>query len=182
MVSLCQHRVQWSVPKGGVGVSTFYYNNSDGPHPELLKAFFEAIKTIIPSQVTITYPGNGNVMDVATGNTIGTWSATAPSASTMTGIAGYAGGAGAVVNWHTGIYTAGRELKGKTFLVPVVGGQYDADGTFIPAALTTMRTAADLLHGGTNPIWVYSKTNHTAAACNGSVIPDEVMTLKSRKQ
>jgi hypothetical protein len=182
MALIDQHRVVWSVPKGGAGVSTFYFRDSDGPHPQLLKDFFDTLKTQLPAAVTINYPTVGNVVDDATGNTVSTWSNASVGTTTGSGTGAYAGAAGAVINWHSGVYQAGREIRGKTFIVPLIGSAYDSDGTLLAGALTILKNAADLLHGGINPITIYSPTNHTSKPCASAVVKDEVFVLKSRKR
>jgi hypothetical protein len=83
-----------------------------------VKQFFDALKVQIPAGVVLTYPATGKNIDSATGNTTGIWTTPQLPTTTGTGSGPYAGNAGACFNWHTGLYTGGKELRGKTFIVP----------------------------------------------------------------
>jgi hypothetical protein len=180
MATLRQVRAVWSVPKGGAGVSTFHADESV-PNPlARVKAFFEALKTTIPNAALISYPSTGPLIDDSDGATVGVWTETGVANTSLTGAGGYAGQAGCCIVWHTGFYVNRRELKGRTFIVPIVSAMYDGDGTFLPGALTIFNTAAALLTTGTNPLSVYSPTNHVSKPMVSSNITDRSMTLKSR--
>lgn len=182
MATLRQVRAVWSVPKGGAGVSTFYAGETVPAPLAKVKTFFEALKSTIPNACLISYPSTGPLIDDTDGATVGVWSETGVTPTSVTGAGGYAGQAGACIVWHTGFYVNRRELKGKTFIVPVVAAMYDGDGTFLPGALTIFNTAAALLTTGTNPMSVYSPTNHVSKPMVSSVVNDKSMTLKSRQQ
>lgn len=181
MTALVQARIQWTGMSGGPGISTFYWLDSDGVQMAAMRTFFEAIKANMPPSVTIKYPVVGNTIDDSTGLATGTWSTTAQSDTVGTNTGGYSAASGAVINWHTGIFTAGRELRGKTFLVPLGNLVYGTDGRIIPAAISSYKAAAAPLYAGTKPIRVYSPTAHTSAPVTGTDVPAKAVVLRSRR-
>lgn len=180
MTDLNVLRAVWSTPKGGSGVSTFYARDSVTAPLAKVRSFFESLKSAIPNNVTISYPTSGPFISDVDGATKGVWSETGNAVTTGTGTAGYAGSAGACIIWHTGVYAGRREIKGKTFIVPLIGGMWDADGTMLPGCLTILNTAAALLTTGLQSLSVYSPTNHTSATMASSTVTDRMMVLKSR--
>jgi hypothetical protein len=175
-------RAVWSTPKGGAGVSTFYANSAVGAPVAKVRSFFEALKAALPTNVSVSYPSTGASIDDVSGATVGTWTETGNTTTTGTGAGAFTGQSGCCIVWHTGFYAGRREIKGKTFIVPVTGGMWDADGTFLPGALTIFNTAAALLTTGLTPMSVYSPTNHTSKPMVNSTITDRAMTLKSRSR
>src|SRR3954468_5785557 len=182
MVTLRGVRATWSTPKGGAGVSTFYADPSVTAPLAKVKTFFDALKTGIPNSVTVSYPNTGVSIDDTNGATVGVWSESGVVPTAMTGAGSFSGNSGCCVIWHTGFYAGRREIKGKTFIVPLVMGMYDSDGTFLPGAMTIFNTAAALLTTGVSPMSVYSPTNHLSKPMVSSTINDKSMTLKSRAQ
>lgn len=181
MTDLSRAQVTWTGPPGFPAVSSFYYKTSDGVNLTALKAFFEAIKNNLPTSITLKYPGFGTTLDDTTGDTTGTWSAAAPADTVGTAAGGYSGVTGTCLTWHTGIYTGGRELKGRTFLVPLASICFNSDGRLQPATQASLKTAADALHPVSGGIQVYSPTKHTSAPVQTTKVPLMPVFLSSRR-
>lgn len=181
MTDLNQYRVQWTSSVGIDGVSTFYSTGAASVLLPRLRTFFEACKDLIPSDVTLVYPGTGNIVDSATGQATATWVATAPSNTICTGGGAYAKPVGAVINWRTSLYTGGRQLRGKTFLVPLTAGAFDTDGVLSTVAKGIIQTAASALPGGADGMQIYSTANRTNAAVTVATVPAIAAVLRSRR-
>jgi hypothetical protein len=181
MVDLNQYRVVWTGALGMPGVSTFYSEGSAAPLLAKLKTLFEALKTSIPNIVTITYPGGGNVIDSVTGQAKATWTATAPAPTVCTASGTYQGPTGAVINWNTGVFTNGRRLRGRTFVVPLANGAYGADGRLTPSNVTSFTAAANAAVGGTDGMVVYSSAHRLDGVVTSATVPSISAVLRSRR-
>lgn len=182
MTVLNQIRIQWNGLAGMPGVSTFYRTDEASVSMSTYKAFFDALVALFPVGLKIAYPTSGVKIDTATGQATGTWSAGAQTETAGTATAPFAAPCGALVNWHTGAYVGGRELRGKTFLVPIASTGYQTDGTLDPAFRSAIQNAATtLVTNGTNAMSVYSRKSNTFGAIITASVPDKVVVLRSRR-
>lgn len=195
-------RVEWSGFPGGPGVSTFYVTDGTaavGP----LSTFFGAIRTAIPTDVSINIPALGDKIDPITGLVTGSWAGGTPTPTTGGGVGAYSAPAGAMIKWLTGGIARGHRVKGRTFLVPLLGGMFAADGTLGPDTVIMLQNAATALVSSlaTNqfiwsrpalatPQWtdVHGKVHLARAAHVGSVYVvtagqavDKSVVLRSRR-
>jgi len=173
----------------GGGVSTFHIVGSDGaPLRAGLITFFNAIKDLFPSVVQWIVPGDGDLLDDNTGEVTGSWSFGGPV--TIGGglpSVGYAQGVGVRIRWDTAGITAGRHVRGSTYLVPISAGVFDADGTVKVANLTTLQAAATGLRSGLGGALViltrltpeHSGTSHEVIS---ETVVDRVSWLISRRR
>lgn len=182
------HRVEvvWNGLSGMPGLSVFYGSNGSLLVADL-NTFFNAIKAHFPSGLTWQTPAAGDIIDEVTGTLEGEWSGGAASSISGTGGggAGYAAGCGAYVIWGTATIAAGRRLKGRTFLCPIIGSDYDAQGTILSTAQTNFQTAANaLVTAGNLKIWHRPKGGGGGGtgAVTSAVVPDQVTSLKSRRR
>jgi hypothetical protein len=181
MVDLHQVRVQWTSTVGIDGVSTFYCTGTISTFLADIRVFFEAIKGKIADEVTIVYPSTGNNVDSVSGQVTSTWAVTAPAVTVCTGPGNYSRAAGAVINWRTGQFVNGRELRGKTFLVPIVSGSMDSSGNLDPLTVIALRAAGQGLKNSTATMVIYSKTAHTNGAVTDATVPNMTAVLRSRR-
>jgi len=153
MVNINRIPVTWTGFPGGPGVSTFYATNAalmlNG-----LEMFFTALVDYLPSDVVITLPETGDVIDPVSGELTGTWTEAARDP-----IAGGAGGAyaapvGIAYTWHTDTVVHGHRLTGRTFIVPTAGTVFDSDGSIATAWLGALGSAGDLMVSGTGGSFV----------------------------
>jgi len=180
-------RVHWTGFTGGPGVNTLFYNDAPAdPAPDLF-TFFNAIKALIPTSVTITIDNSGDLIDEATGAISGAWSGTSASTVTGTTSALYAGPTGAVVDLKTSTVVGRRRLQGRMFLVPLTTDCYQADGTLATSQLGTLRAAATALQGSTSGadlvVWHRPTPGHAGskAAVTSAFVPDLAAVLRSRR-
>jgi len=181
VVDLNQVRVTWSGFAGQPGVSTFYGAGGASDTVNAVKAFFDAIKGTIPAAVTLTFPGNGSIIDSASGLAKGIWTATTPSPVACIGTGGWAAPVGAVVNWRTALWLNGRQVRGKTFIVPLTSQVYETDGTIASVTLGTLRTAASTLVSSLGMFHVRTPSTGGSAPITSADVPDKVIVLRSRR-
>ena len=176
--------VAWTgTPIQGGAVTTFYTDHSLAAAPNMaaVKAFFTALKGSFPIGITWTFPTTGMQLDIASGNPVGTWSTGAQTPETSTTSTTFAKHAGAVVNWKTGAFTGGREIRGKTFLVPLQNAAYDANGVIAGATQSALQAAATTLFGALTGMCVWSRTYGAIAAVTSATVPTKIAVLTSRR-
>jgi len=180
-------RVHWTGFTGAPGVNTLYYTDAPAdPAPDLF-TFFNAIKALLPTSVTITIDSSGDLIDEATGGLAGTWSGTSAATVTGTTSALYAGASGAVLDLRTSTIVGKRRLQGKMFIVPLTTDCYQSDGTLATSQLGTLRTAATALQGSTSGadlvVWHRPTPGHSGskAAVTSITVPDLAAVLRSRR-
>lgn len=181
MAVLNQIRVVWNGTSGGGGVSTFYGSGTAQSLMTPIHAFFDGMKGRTPTDVTWTFPSAGTTIDDATGQAVGAWTTGAAAPITGTGTGTYILPAGLVVNWHTGTWVNGRELRGKTFFVPLTSTCYDSDGRVEEATRVAVEALANTTFGGGSPLRVYSRTAATSAAVTTANVPAKAVVLTSRR-
>jgi len=185
-VTIQRERVHWTGFTGAPGVNTLFYGAGADPAPDLF-TFFNAIKALLPTSVTVTYDFEGDTLDEATGALTGTWSGTTGASVSGTTSALYAGPTGAVMILRTSTIVGKRRLLGRMFLVPLVTDAYQSDGTIATSALGTLQTAAAALHGSTSgssmKVWHRPTPGHngSVAAVTSIVVSDLAAVLRSRR-
>lgn len=103
----------------------------------------------------------------------------------------YTGGAGAVIFWTTGAILAGRKVRGRTFIVPIVLA-FEANGTLIGSVQAAIQSAAlGLKNGSGYTLGVYHRgplaggDPDTAPSAivpvTSAVVPDRSAFLRSRR-
>lgn len=191
-------RVTWSGSGVvGPGLSTFYAADTSPGFPAAVRAFYQALVTSFPTNVTITVPNGGDVIDPSTGVLTGAWTdGTAPLPVVGTGAGTYAAGVGAQVRWRTLGVVAGRRVVGSTFLIPLVSPIFDSDGTITAASRTVIQNAANAYvtaapygtiwsrpyAGDTTPGHVRPARAGSQHIISGAVVPDRPSWLVSRRR
>lgn len=182
MAAIDQLRVAWTGLPGMPGVSTFYTPTGgfDGLRAAVHE-FFTLVKTIHPTGLHWTIPNQGLIIDEASGEATGVWVGTGAAQTVDASHPdGYHGAGGWVAEWRTGRFVGGREIRGKTFMVPLCMGFYDLTGTLNDEALVQMRGAADAL-AGFEVLSIYSPTHGVSAGVTAGEVPDMAVVLKTRR-
>lgn len=197
MVNINRVRAVWEGMPGGPGISTLYALNVAsvaGP----IHDFFNYIKGLLPSDVSISFPGTGDIIEPISGDLVGTWSHTfgADVVGTDTGV--YSAPAGGIVHWETGDVLDGHRLRGSTYLVPLAGAAFDLTGSLSEDTLGVLRTAGEQLitYAASNMVvWHRPRVAHAATAYHPAVtdraggysvftasdVPDRSVVLRSRR-
>lgn len=171
MTTLYRVRTTWSYTPGGPGYSNLYFGTTDplaaGAQTAVndMQAFWNAIKTLIPSVVTLQVDPSVIMVEDVTGEQVGDISVGSPPASILgTGGGAWAAPAGATAQWSTASYLFGRRVKGRTYLVPLTGSAFQSDGTLLGTAQTTLAGAAAALVAGGSNLVVYTRPRKAAPA------------------
>jgi len=187
-MTLARVRVAWQNWPGSPGVSTFYLD--PGPTQaqiDAIRQFWQALVTLLPAGLTINVPSSGDEINESTGQLTGVWVVgTTPLTSTGTGAGSYAGNAGAVIHWLTDGISGKRRIRGRTFLVPLVNGAFDATGAISTSALSTITSAGTTLVNsmpGLMNVWVRpipgrSGLQHSISSVR---VPRLAVSLRSRR-
>lgn len=175
----------WSGFPGAPGYSILYATPGAGISGDV-QAFFTAVRTELPSSVSITGPTGGDSIDPVTGTLTGTWSGGTGGTINGMSAAVYAGPAGAVVTWLTDGIANGRRVRGRTFLVPLSSSAYQTDGSLLAGSLTAIQSAANALvssAAGNLLVWhrPVGGVGGSAHAVTGAKVSDRVAVLRSRR-
>ena len=185
-MSMQRRRIRWN-GVGGLPGTTTLYTESGAALSGAIRTFFEAIKTYIPSGVSITYDVTGDLVDEANGHIVGTWTDTAAAATTCTA-ASWSGPAGCVVHWLTADVGLHRRIRGRTFLVPMTS----STSTGVPSStqITAIQTAASALVAtatGANALLVWKRPTFDGATpgskhvVTAALVPTLAAVLRSRR-
>jgi hypothetical protein len=179
--------VSFSGPGQGISSATHYAEAGAGHQPDF-KTFWTSMAQYMAGQVTITVPNSGDVIDSATGDLTGTWTGGTSATLIGGGSGAYPGGVGACINWSTSSIVNARKVRGRTFIVPMAAGGYDATGTLLDTAVNTYRTAAALLVSSTAGDFHIWHRPTTVGGSDGQACPvigyslrDHVAWLSSRR-
>jgi len=176
--------VTWTGLSGLPGVSVFYGALGASANADI-KTFFTAVQSIFPAGLSWTIPGNGDLIDDATGDLSGVWVNTGGGGTVAaSGAAAHAAGTGAYVNWRTSLIVGPRRLMGRTFLAPIMNSAYDNSGTIVTGNLTTLQTAATAVcTAASTRIWHRPNGGAGASAVPAAAtVPDQVTSLKTRRR
>jgi len=197
----------WGGFTGAPGYSKFRFAELSGA--TALNAAGAAVRAFFQSDIghlmvgwTIQVQGIVQHHDMATGDLLAESSMTTVPAVCSGSVPNtnvYAGGSGYVVNWTTGATHAGRKVRGRTFMVPIMSSAFSNDGTIISSLVTTMQAAGNALVADASTelvVWskFWDKKPGEAPAgvppkqvggglfpVNGCIIPDRAAQLRTRR-
>jgi hypothetical protein len=189
MTDLAVCRVVWGgSPVVGGGVSTFYSVGTGAALSNALGTFYAAFKEITPLGTTMKVDSVGNVIDSNTGVITGAWSGGTGLGMNAATTGTYAAGVGARIKWQTAGITNGRHVAGSTYIVPILGAYYSADGTIADSLVSgTMQTAINnflTTMGSSLVVWTRPRASTSGvehSVTSGSLV-DRVSWLRSRRQ
>jgi len=181
--------VTWSgAPVVGGGVNVLYFAGDVGPpDPAGIVTAYENLLPALPPTIDITVPGSGDVIEDTNGVLDSVWAAAGGDTITGTSVTTtVAGGAGGCVGWQTGGIIAGRRLRGRTFIVPIVTSEYDTDGTLGPGTVGALNAfATDLMASGPLAVWhrptTPGGTDGNSYGVVSARVRDKVAILRSRR-
>lgn len=181
MVSLRQVRVAWLGVTGPPGVTTLYFPVSAAVPMAAVKAFFTTLAPLLPNAVSVTFPTSGMEIDIGSGQPTGTWTVGAQTGVSGSGGTAFAAPVGGVINWLTGSFVGGRQIRGKTFVVPMATAMYGTNGKLTSTATNAMGSAGTTLATGGNGLTIWSRRNAAAATVSAATAPDKAVVLASRR-
>lgn len=190
VTNLVQVSAVWSGFVGAPGYSNFYAE-SDGNAPasaavlhSAVHDFFAAVSGNLPAVVRIDFPTLWREFSDANGETIAEGTIGSPAAQ-VAGSSGaaFAANSGVLIEWLTGQFIAGHRLRGRTYLVPMVGF-FGADGTLDATASGYLHGyAQDLLDVGlVNVVWhrPVGGSGGSSAQITAPRVSDTACVLRSR--
>lgn len=164
MTTLYRVRTTWSYTPGGPGYTNLYFGTTDplaaGAQTAVndVQAFWNAIKGLIPQTVVLQVDPLVVMVEDVTSEQVGEIGvATPPAAITCTGTGLFAAPAGCTVQWNTVSFLYGRRVRGRSYIVPLVGSAFEANGTLAAAGNTTLTNAAAALVAGGSNLVVYTR-------------------------
>lgn len=173
---------------GGLpGLSVFYSSTPNAVTAvAALTTFFNAIKGLFPGAVTWDLPSSGDTFEDTDGSLSGIWTGATGGQITATGAnTAYAAGVGGRVQWHTTAVIGRRRVRGSTFLVPLLGSQYDTNGTLSASCMGTLTSAVNaLVTADQLMVWHRPSPGGSDGAMIdvvSGIVPDKVSTLRSRR-
>lgn len=187
MPNVFRMRIPWTGPAvTGPSVTTLYADPTVTGFSAAVVDFFTTLAPLLPVGVSITVPGEGDQLDVATGELSGVWS-DGGGGTVVGGFSQFwAQGVGARIVWNTAGISGGRRVRGSTFIVPLTVNSYDGAGGLMAGTVTTLTSAADgFILGMGGAFVVYSRPKPTEAGAlwpvSSRTIPDAVSWLRSRR-
>lgn len=203
MTVMYQVRTNWTGFPGAPGFTNMYFETTDplgagaNTAAQNVGNFWFGVKGLLPQDVTVSIDPEVNTIDDINGQLQASIAVTQVG-SVGTGTGSYAAPVGAVVDWNTGAIYEGHRVVGRTFLVPLVGGSFEANGTLTAAAIGTIDAAASALRLAAGPVLgVWSRPFNGAPAVGtkparpahpgrffrttSNSVPDRAAVLRSRR-
>jgi hypothetical protein len=203
MAPIFRVKLNWTGFPGAPGLSVFHFRDFDteagagisvaGAQAAVdrIDTFITAIRTYVPQGVMLRTEPEVEVIEEADGKLQDMFTTTpaAGQQGAMSTANGFAAPVGAVINWRTSGVRNGRRIRGRTFLVPLGSGSYQADGTLAAAAQAGITTAAQALiaTAGSPDLGVYARPTGPGASDGNWVVatstnvPDMAAVLRSRR-
>lgn len=202
MTAMLRVKMRWSGFQGAPGYSIFHFRDFGGtgewnPGPTEAAAavaridtFAQGILGVLPAGLTLQVQGDVEEIEDTNGSLTDIHAVTAPAARTPSHAAGpYSGPTGAVINWRTSTVRNGRRIRGRTFLVPLIGAAFENNGTLTTTAIGTITTAANALisQTGSPDLGVYARPSAPGVAdgqwapAAAATIPDMAAVMRSRR-
>lgn len=190
---ILESQIAWTGFVGGPGYTVLHTRQSGIITSSVdnmvtaMQQFCTDIKGQVPNVVTLRASNEVKEIDEATGvlSTIYTSPVTTTNV-TGTGGSTYAAPVGACISWSTGGVNRGRRVKGRSFIVPLVNGCYDVDGSLSGGCLTALNLAASNWRTSSayeTVIWSRPRLGAGGAAFDilGHRVADRAAVLRSRR-
>lgn len=185
-----------TVGTGLPGLNTFYFNGSS-PTPitadasdvcARVRAFWEAIKTLLPTGQRADVQPSVDLIDSATGALTGGLSATPPAGSVGTGGTVAPTATEMLLSLETGVIVGGRRLRGRSFIGPCAITVVSSSGALGAAQQITLSAAGNTMITGSTtsfPVVWHRPTpgggGGTNAAVTAFVARQALAVLRSRR-
>lgn len=126
-------------------------------------AFWGTVDNLMTSGVTWRTDATVFDVDPATGQVTAAYSTTPQTGAGAIGGDAVPNMAQALIHWRTGVYVAGKEIRGKTYVPCLTEAANSAGGVIVSTTVSSIQAAADTLKNVTtpNPLVVWSRKNGT---------------------
>jgi len=177
-------RIVFDGMPGAPWLSTLYFNETGGTAQQAATAagtFWGAVDALMDNEVNWTTEGDVTLINSATGNATGVVATTPVTGTGALSTLALPFVAQGLIRWRTGVYVAGRELRGRTF-VPALATASNDNGRVLAASVTTMNNAAAaLLADANSELVVWSKTHGSASPALTGNAWSQFASLRSRR-
>jgi len=174
----------WTSPGGAPYYTTLYFNGLVGAAAaahSATTAFMASMDDYIDNQFTWTVTTEVHEVDPATGLTVAV--ALVPTTTGTGAVAGVQTSSATqwLIQWRTGTYINGREVRGRTFLPGWIGNNL-ADGKMAAASIALVNAKLVAYLAGPGALaQVWSPTNGVAVNVVGATVWAEMAVLRSRR-
>lgn len=185
-MALTRVRTVWTGVPGTPWYSNHYFDVDAGDAQTCTDAIIDfwsdtkaaqssLVNWTVENSVTVLNPANGQPTDVIT--TVGATDNGDGSGDMVTRASQI------LISWRTGVFLAGRELRGKTFVPAVVSSTIDGDGGVESAVVVQFLGYADALltTPGHPNLQVWSRKNGTVTPVSSVQVSTEWAVLRSRR-
>lgn len=191
-----RYRMIWTGFQGAPGYSTLYADESAGTAQAFASAVRDMFFTILaptgtatklPTDVKISGEPLVDHFDELTGNLQGQTPVTPGGQIVGVDTTRFSSPSGMAITWNTGVFLNGRRVKGRTYMVPLGGSAYQADGSLDNAFLTSAQiTASAWVTSNVVPVVWHRPTTpggQDGSAFNlaAAIIKDKAAVLTSRR-
>lgn len=184
--------INWTGFPGAPGFTNLYW---PGPFNQVnidssvqaTSNFCDALHFFTPSDVTMQASLTVEEIDPANGDLLNVGTSVVSAPGWVGAIAGgYPAPCGAVINWRTASLHRARRVRGRTFIVPLGGTQYDSAGSLIAGAVTGIQAAGTALVTAGLGVWARPKGPPPVVAgafydVVAASVPDKSCVLRSRR-
>jgi hypothetical protein len=187
---------RWDGWTGAPGYSNFYVNgNVDETQGDAaaaaIKTMLEAIKSLIPIAVTISFVPTLQIIAEGDGSLSDQRNLATVPAPVAGGAAGnFSAPAGVCMTWRTTVSSGRRLIQGRTFIVPTAATSNQTDGTLATTTITTFQNAGNAYVArvsmgtpGRPVVWKRPKpgVSGVAAQISNCTVADRAAVLRSRR-
>ena len=184
----------WSGFPGGPGTTTMFMLTGMDHHLEELHDFFGLLLHTFPPSVILQVQNSGGTIDPTDGHLTGGWVGDAQAPMTGSGSGTYAAGVGACVRWETGEVVDGHHVRGHTYLIPMMSGYFDTNGSMSDDAHTLIQGSVNSFQSNyADELCVWHRpravsTRHPVARAGSEhvvtagLLLDQVSVLRSRRR
>lgn len=148
-MALSRVKVVWSGFTGGPGVNILHFGVTPETHTDAAnqiltatRLFYAGLTNYLPASVSLSIDPAIEVVEPTEGQIQTVYTGTTPAKIQGMATGNYSSASGAVVNWFTDDFVAGRRVRGRTFMVPLAAAAFDTNGTLSSGILTEMNTRA----------------------------------------
>lgn len=183
-MALWKVRTLWTGGPGGGLITTHYFDQAGGSAVAAnaaVGAFWTAVKPFITSGLSYATEAQVYAVSSVTGEITGLTPVGVISGAGTNATEALPFATQALVQWRTGVFTSGREIRGRTFIPGMVETSNVAGvpGGTLPATFNTAATA--LISDPTSQLVIWSQTHLTAATVVTGTTWGQWAVLRSRR-
>lgn len=184
MTALWRVRTTITGVPGAPYLSTHYFDTSSGTVNDAIASvagFWTDCQALISTDASWEVDGAVTVIESTTGQPIGIAAGTLQTGAGQSSADLLPMAAQALARWHTGVFTDGRELRGRTFIPALTEDTGETGGPNITTISAVNNAIANMIGGSSSIFVIYSRKHHTfSAAVNGSCW-NQYAVLRSRR-